>query len=387
MSRKNGPGAGAAIGLVATAALAATTLLIVGGQSHSSEQSKNPPASQSQSDQSDTQKSESTAKVSLRDWTAVSQASRASVVAIQVQGNGGSGQGSGVVYGTSGHIVTNHHVIDSARSGGKIQVAAYDGRVFTEVTIVGSDAHSDLAVLKVADSSFDLKPMPLGDSEAVKPGQPVMAIGNPMGLSDTVTTGIVSAVNRPVITRQRGKESIFGEAEVIRQVTNAIQTDAAINPGNSGGALVDAKGKLIGINSSIVSMPGADGRSAGSIGLGFAIPTAGVKRVANALIDDGVVSRAFLGVGLQSGTVTDDGAKRMAAIIAEVTPGSAADKGGIKVGDGVVAIDGEVVRDSRGLMAQIRERAPQTEVTLTVVREGAQQKVTVTLGAKSNQSA
>lgn len=387
MSRKKAPGAGAAIGLVATAALAATTLLVVGGQSHSSEQSSTPSASQSQPGQANAETVGTAAKEVVRDWTTVSKASRASVVAIQVKGMSGSGQGSGVVYDTSGHIVTNHHVIDSARSGGKIQVAAHDGRVFTDVTIVGSDAHSDLAVLKIADSSFDLKPMPLGDSEAVKPGQPVMAIGNPMGLSDTVTTGIVSAVNRPVITRQRGKETIFGEAETIRQVTNAIQTDAAINPGNSGGALVDTNGKLIGINSSIVSMPGAGGGSAGSIGLGFAIPTAGVKRVASALISNGVVSRAFLGVGLQSGTVTDDGAKRMAAIIAEVTPGSAAEKGGMKVGDGVIAVDGEVVRDARGLMAQIRERAPQAEVTLTIVREGVQQKVTVTLGAKTNQAA
>lgn len=383
MSAIKKPGIGAGLGLAATASLAAATLLIVGGQSHSSESTNKP--SQTNTTQSET--SNATATTVGRDWTGVSQAARSSVVAIKVRGEGRSGQGSGVVYGTGGHIVTNHHVVDAAREGGKIQVAAYDGRVFTNVTIVGTDPHSDLAVLKVADNGFDLKPLPIGDSEAVKPGQPVMAIGNPMGLSDTVTTGIVSAVNRPVITTQRGKSTDFGEAETIRQVTNAIQTDAAINPGNSGGALVDVKGKLIGINSSIVSMPGARGGSAGSIGLGFAIPTKNVQRVADTLIEKGTVEKAFLGVGLNSGTVKTENSQWMAAILSQVSPGTAADKAGLKVGDGVIAIDGEVVRDARGLMAQVRERSPGQEITLKIVRDGKEQEVKITLGAKSQEAA
>lgn len=382
MSAKKISGIGAGVGLAATAALAATTLLVVGGQSHSSESNSKP--SQTTTTQSDATGANTTTV--SRDWAAVSQAARGSVVAIKVRGDGRSGQGSGVVYGTDGHIVTNHHVVDAAREGGKIQVAAHDGRLFTKVTIVGTDPHSDLAVLKVADKGFDLKPMPIGDSEAVKPGQAVMAIGNPMGLSDTVTTGIVSAVNRPVMTTQRGASTDFGEAETIRQVTNAIQTDAAINPGNSGGALVDAGGKLIGINSSIVSMPGARGGSAGSIGLGFAIPTKSVQRVADSLIEKGVVAKAFLGVGLESGTVKTDDSQRMAAVLSQISPDTAAEKAGLKVGDGVIAIDGEVVRDARGLMAQVRERSPGQEITLKIVRDGKEQEMKITLGSKSQQS-
>jgi putative serine protease PepD len=319
----------------------------------------------------------STGDGSAVDWEAVASAVAPSVVTIQVQGQRAAGEGSGVVLDPDGSILTNNHVVAAAANGGEIRVVLSDGRVFSDVEIIGLDPTTDLAVVRIANPPADLTPATIGDSSKVVPGQPVMAVGNPLGLSDTVTTGIVSAVDRPVTTQGESFES--GAAEPV--VTNAIQTDAAINPGNSGGALVDATGSVIGINSSIASTGGG---SAGNIGVGFAIPINEAKRIADELLADGTADHAVLGVSLQDGVVPVDGGERQAAVLVEVAAGMPAEQAGLAEGDAIVAVDGEAVTGAESLTAQIRERAPGTEVTLTVVRDGASREVAVTLGTRQD---
>ncbi|WP_225752931.1 S1C family serine protease [Actinotalea sp. Marseille-Q4924] len=301
------------------------------------------------------------------DWQAVADDVRASVVAIQVRTAQGGGQGSGVVIDAEGRILTNHHVVGEAVEGG-LQVGLADGRVL-EATLVGTDPTRDVAVIQLVDTPEDLQPAELGDSEAVEVGAPVMAVGNPLGLDSTVTTGIVSALDRPVTTGDGGGTV----------VTNAIQIDAAINPGNSGGPLFDAQGRVIGINSSIASMPTGNGGSAGSIGLGFAIPSTLAERVAAELVEDGTASHAFLGVSLSDGTAETDGEVRRGAVIEEVTDGTPAAQAGLRAGDVVVAIDGDPVRGAESLTAFVRERAVGEDVSLTVARDGSTSAVDVTL--------
>src|SRR5450631_4720321 len=213
-------------------------------------------------------------------WAAVASAVSPSVVAISVTGGQVSGQGSGVVFDTKGHILTNNHVVAAGGSGSKLSVTLNDKRTF-EATIVGTDPISDLAVIKLTNAPGDLRAIALGDANAIKVGDQVMAVGNPLGLAGTVTTGIVSALNRPVSTSDQQQQQQQGDPTQQQQqtggepvVTNAIQTSAAINPGNSGGALVNANGQLIGINSAIASLGSSAGSSSqsGNIGIGFAIP-------------------------------------------------------------------------------------------------------------------
>lgn len=311
------------------------------------------------------------------DWTVVAEAVSPSVVSIEVTGPAGRGEGSGVVLDSEGRILTNEHVANGGGDQAQIQVVLSDGRVFGDVSVVGLDPATDLAVLQIASPPDDLVPAELGDSDAVVVGQPVMAVGNPLGLSDTVTTGIVSAVNRPVTTgaAQQGDRPGRGAEPV---VTNAIQTDAAVNPGNSGGALVDAAGRVVGIPSSIATAPG----SSGSIGVGFAIPITEAQRIADELVADGSADHAWLGVALTDGAATADGTTREGAEIAEVTSGTPASEAGLQSGDVVVAVDGEPVSGAESLTAQVRERAPGVEVTLTVVRAGAEAEVAATLGTR-----
>jgi putative serine protease PepD len=263
-----------------------------------------------------------------------------------------------------------------------VQVILSDGRAY-QATVVGSDPSTDLAVLQVKNAPSDLKPAAFADSGAVKVGDPVMAVGNPLGLSDTVTTGIVSALNRPVRTQQQTQNpDPFGNqtqpADSV--VTNAIQTDAAVNPGNSGGALVDANGRVIGVTSSIASL-GSGGQS-GSIGLGFAIPSAEARDVADQLLKSGTVQHAFLGVTLRDGSVQVDGAQRQAAVVQDVTSVSAAAKGGLRSGDSVIAVDGAALEGADSLVARIRALHPGSTVTLTVVRGGDKTDVKITLGTR-----
>lgn len=312
-----------------------------------------------------------------QDWSGVAAAVTPGVVSIDVVGRQGQGSGSGVVWDTEGHVVTNAHVVGT---GGQVQVVLSDGRRYP-ASVVGQDPSSDLAVLALENPPADLHPVRVGDDGDLAVGDPVMAIGNPLGLSGTVTTGIVSALDRPVTTRATG--STPGGAPVATEVvTNAIQTSAAINPGNSGGALVNAAGELVGINSSIAALPSAGQSQAGSIGIGFAIPAAKVRVIADQLIESGTAEHAFLGVGLRDGGAEVDGATMTGAEVGQVEPGSPAAEAGLRGGDLILAIDGEQVRSAIALVGQVRERASGAQVELDVVRGGERVQVPVTLATR-----
>jgi putative serine protease PepD len=233
-------------------------------------------------------------------------------------------------------------------------------------------------VLKIADPPADLVPATLGDSSRVTVGQPVMAVGNPLGLADTVTTGIVSATDRPVSTSGEGSGSTL-------VVTNAIQTDAAINPGNSGGALVDATGSVIGIPSSIASLSQSANSQGGNIGLGFAIPSNEAKRISDELITSGKATHAWLGVQLDDGSGTADGTTRQGAVVTQVIDGTPAQQAGLADGDVIVTIDGETVSGAESLTAQVRERGPGDKVVMGVVRDGKLIEVSVTLATRQDE--
>src|SRR3954453_3041082 len=326
-------------------------------------------------------------------WVATAAAVKPSVVSVKVQGADGSGgQGSGVVLDTFGRVLTNNHVV-AAGSGATISVVLADGRTY-KATIVGTDPSTDLAVLAVQQPPRDLVPATFADSSQLKVGDPVMAIGNPLGLSSTTTTGVVSALNRPVTTaseapqeqgqdpeqQQGGPEQAQPQTEQV--VTDAIQTDAAVNPGNSGGALVDSGGRVIGITSSIASLGASQGGQAGSIGLGFAIPANEAKDVAQQLINGGHVQPAYLGVTLADGTASLDGAQRSAAVVGTVPRGSPAAKGGLQAKDAIIAVDGRPLEGANSLVAQVRSQRPGGTVDLTVVRGDKQQVLHLTLAAK-----
>ncbi len=305
------------------------------------------------------------------DWEKVAQAVQAAVVAIQVTTSSGTAEGSGVIIDDSGHILTNNHVVSGAQDD-KVQVNLTDGRVFT-ADVVGTDPTTDLAVIKLEDAPDDLTVAALGDSASAAVGQGVMAVGNPLGLANTATTGIISAVDRPVSTSESGSETV---------VTNAIQIDAAINPGNSGGPLFDAEGRVIAITSSIATTSS----ESGSIGLGFAIPINLAKMVASQLIEDGVAEHAFLGVGLVDGNATADGVTRQGAQVQTVSDGSPAAAAGLQEGDTIVAIDGKAVGGREALTGYVRGHASGDEVTLTLVRDGESLDVDVTLATREETS-
>ncbi len=299
------------------------------------------------------------------DWQAVTAAVRESVVALDVVTASGEGQGSGVVVDEEGHVLTNSHVVDGARS---VSVSLADGRLF-EAEVVGQDETTDLAVVRLLEPPADLAPATLGTSADLAVGQAVLAIGNPLGLDSTATTGIISALDRPVVTQSR-TESV---------VTNAIQVDAAVNPGNSGGPLFDSRGEVIGITSSIASLSG--GRS-GSIGLGFAIPVDQAADVAQQLIADGVAEHAFLGVALSDTTVEVDGVSRAGALVERVEEGSPAAEAGIERGDVVTAVDGRAVDGAAALTGYVRQYSSGETAVLTVARDGAATEREVTLATR-----
>ena len=300
------------------------------------------------------------------DWQRVAAAVQASVVAIEVTTQSGGGQGSGVIIDDAGHVLTNNHVVAGAQ--GNVRVTLTDGRIL-EGEVVGTDPSTDLAVVKLLDAPDDLRAAALGDSDDVAVGDPVMAVGNPLGLANTVTTGIVSAVDRPVSTQEVGGESA---------VTNAIQVDAAVNPGNSGGPLFDATGRVIGITSSIATLS----QQSGSIGLGFAIPVNLTKNIASQLISDGQAEHAFLGVTLSDGTADADGVTRRGAVVETVSDGSPAAEGGVRQGDVIVAIGEDPVGGAESLTAFVRSMAAGDDTTLTVVRDGKAVEVDVTLATR-----
>lgn len=312
------------------------------------------------------------------DWSSIAAAVSPAVVSIAVAGQLGSGSGSGVIWDSEGHIVTNAHVVEGAR---EVQVTLNDGRSYS-ARVIGADPSSDLAVLALDTVPESVQPITVGDDSALSVGDPVMAVGNPLGLSGTVTTGIVSALDRPVTT-QASSQSGSAAAQV---VTNAIQTSAAINPGNSGGALVNGAGELVGINSSIATLSSGFGGQSGSIGIGFAIPAVKVSLIAEQLIETGTAQHAFLGVGLGDGSAHYDGATLTGALVRTVEPGSPAEQAGIQVGDLILAIDDEQVPSSTALVGQVRERGAGQSATLELVREGALQQVDVELAIRPDQN-
>ena len=266
----------------------------------------------------------------------------------------------------------------------QLTVTTSDGRTF-EAEIRGTDPSTDLAVITIAGNPSNLTPVAVGDSDDLAVGDPVMAVGNPLGLAGTVTTGIVSALNRPVTTQGEGggQQDPFGQGQSQAEpvVTNAIQTSAAINPGNSGGALVNAGGQLIGINSSIASLGSSSGQS-GNIGIGFAIPVNEATSIAEQLIETGTATHAYLGVTPQDGSASDGAATRAGAEITSVGDDTPASAAGLQVGDVVTAVGGERVESALSLVAHIRERSAGDEVTLTVLRDGRSIEVSATLAAK-----
>ncbi len=287
------------------------------------------------------------------------------VVSIAVTSSAGSGSGSGSIYrstSSTSYIITNNHVIETAVTSGSIRVEFTNGDQVA-ATIVGRDPMYDLAVLAV--KSGNLPTIALGDSSKVSVGDPVLAIGSPLGLASTVTSGIVSALNRPVAVGDLGNESFV----------NAIQTDAAINPGNSGGALVDAQGRIIGVNSAIATL--SSGGTGGSIGLGFSIPINEAKRVVDEIIATGKSTRPLLGVELDT-AFTGIGAR-----ILRPTAGGAAEKAGIPSGSVIRSIDGVRVSDRVAAIVKIRSYAPGTTITVVVdlPNSGGSKSFRVTLGS------
>lgn len=299
------------------------------------------------------------------DWSAVAKEVSDSVVAIDVATSDGEAKGSGVVISDKGYIATNNHVISG---GQQIQVTLASGAVYS-AKVVGTDTTTDLAVIKLDNPPSDLKVAEFADSDNLAVGEAVMAIGNPLGYDDTVTTGIVSALNRPVTVTDDDNNAI---------VTNAVQIDAAINPGNSGGPTFNAAGQVIGINSSIASTASSSG-TAGSIGIGFAIPSNLVKRVTNEIIDNGSVKHVALGITIKSSTVEADGVTRGCAQVQAVTDGGPASKAGVKAGDSIVAFNGKAVNNNYSLLGYVRASAMGDKVKLTVVRGGNTMDLEVTL--------
>jgi len=321
------------------------------------------------------------ADASAPNWSATAAAVSPSVVAISITGGQSSGQGSGVIFDTKGHILTNNHVVAAGGGTSRLAVTLNDKRTY-DATVVGTDPSTDLAVIKLTDAPDDLKAVALGDANSLKVGDQVMAVGNPLGLAGTVTTGIVSALNRPVTTSEQSEDPLAPQSSE-RVVTNAIQTSAAINPGNSGGALVNAGGQLVGINSAIASL-GSGGASSqgGNIGIGFAIPVNEVRSIADQLISSGKATHPYLGVASKNDVVADGSARRAAAVLTDVVRGTPADQAGLRAGDAVIAVDGESVDGFLSLVAQVRERSVGDKVTLKVVRDGQSRNVDVTLIAK-----
>ncbi|MEY4386398.1 MAG: hypothetical protein RLY20_1681 [Verrucomicrobiota bacterium] len=270
--------------------------------------------------------------------------------------------GSGVIVTEDGYILTNNHVVDGADSDG-VEVALGDGKQKFKAKVVGTDPQTDLAVLKI--DAKGLEAITLADSDKLEVGDVVLAIGNPFNVGQTVTMGIVSALGR----------GGFG----ITDYEDFIQTDAAINPGNSGGALVDTQGRLIGINQSIVSGSG------GNMGVGFAVPVNLAKSVLERLVDDGKVTRGFLGVMLQP--LTPEFAKSLdladstGALVGDVSPNTPAEAAGIQPRDVIVAVDGKKASDSRHLRLMISQSAPGAKVVLSIIRDGKSKEITVKLGS------
>ena len=314
------------------------------------------------------------------DWTAVASAVSPAVVTIQSQNASSGGTGSGVIYDAQGDIVTNYHVISPAINGGQIQVTLADGRLYG-AGIVGHDKTTDLAVIRLENPPSNLTVARFASSQSLQVGAPVMAIGAPLGLSNTVTTGIVSALNRPVEVSMDEDSTSQDQAQASSDlvVTNAIQIDASINPGNSGGPLFDATGAVIGINSSIKSLATSADGQAGSIGLGFAIPSDLVVSIADQLITTGSASHGMLGVTVKAATVTVGSDTYVGAQVQEVSSGSGAAAAGLRSGDVILKVEGQEVTSPKQLIGYVRRYRAGDTINLMIARDGATRDVSVTI--------
>lgn len=342
--------------------------------------------------------------------TAASVKASPSVVTIKATSGSDGGTGSGIILDDDGHILTNTHVVtlDGKTANAVIEVRTSDGRVLT-AKIVGTDPLSDLAVIKV-DNASGLTPATLGDSSKLNVGDTAIAIGSPLGLTGTVTDGIVSTLNRTISVAssaapkegaddsQSDDEGGFqfappdgGQSQSTSNqgsiAINVIQTDAAINPGNSGGALVNSKGEIIGVNVAIASAGGDSSSStSGNIGVGFSVPINHAKRVAQEIIDTGKATHGQFGVSVKAKSSTSSNSSfSVGAEVATVESGSAAAKAGIKVGDVVTRFNDLAISDPNQLTAAVREQPAGASVKVTILRSGQEQQVDVTLGAAAEQ--
>ena len=299
-----------------------------------------------------------------------------SVVTISATGHDGTGTGSGeVINASDGYILTNNHVIAVAAQGGSVAVLFSDGTA-EPATIVGRDVLTDLAVLKVQPSG-QLKAIPFGSSQSVQVGQPVIAMGAPLGLSGTVTSGIVSALDRTI--------EVPAENDSSALLVSAVQTDAAINPGNSGGALVNCAGQLIGVPTAGATVPSADGgSSSGSVGLGFAIPVDIAKTISDELIANGRATHAFF--GLQTVPIPAEAAAQAGVsgglFVAGVTAGGPAQAAGLREGDIVTSVNGTAATSNVQLQEVTLTKSPGDKVPVDYVRDGHTGSATVTLGTQ-----
>jgi putative serine protease PepD len=300
-----------------------------------------------------------------------------SVVTITARSGSSGGTGTGEIVRSGGYILTNNHVIAVAATGGQISVLYSDGRT-SDATLVGRDPVRDLAVIKAADGASGLPVIGIGSSQALVEGQPVVAMGAPLGLSSTVTSGIVSALDRYI--------SVPGDAGQTAHLVGAIQTDAAINPGNSGGPLVDCAGRLVGVNSAIATVPNSAGQSGGgSVGLGFAIPVDLADRVASEIIATGTVTHLTLGLNAQA---IPPAAAQKAGVpeglyVLSVTPGGPAATAGLASGDVITEVDGKPATSSEQITVAELTAKPGQAVSLTYARNGSSTTVKVTPVAES----
>jgi putative serine protease PepD len=289
-------------------------------------------------------------------------------ISAEYEGQRGGATGSGFVLDRQGHVITNNHVVaDADEANGPIEIVDQDGNRY-KATVVGRSSVYDLAVLYAADAR-GLTPAALGSSQELRVGEGVVAIGSPLGLSSTVTAGIVSALHRPVTTGDTGNDSSY---------INAVQTDAAINPGNSGGPLVNLRGQVVGVNSAIATTGGGIGGEAGNIGVGFAIPIEQVRVTADQILRTGKARYPVIGAQVQTGDNDGRGAE-----IDEVMPNTPAEKGGLRKGDVIVEVEGERVTDGIALIVAIRSHQPGETVEFTILRDGDEKTVSLTLGAET----
>ncbi len=378
-NKKSSPGWGGVMALSLTTALVASGITAGGmyyaGATDEAQPSVTSTSTVSANNQGNTKLV--TTQGQTPDWQKVAENVSSSVVYIRAKLSDGGASGSGVVIDKQGHIITNNHVVAGASA---LYAQLKDGRIY-ELELTGTDPANDLAVVKIKNAPSDLTVAQIGSSKDLKVGQGVMAIGAPLGLSSTATTGIISALDRPVVTKGESSDDSSSSSANQRVYTNAIQVDAAINPGNSGGPLFDSQGRVIGINSSIATLgsSSSSGTRSGNIGIGFAIPIDLANKVAQQLIKDRKVTHAYLGVSLEDGGATVNGETRAGAKITKVGSGTPAANAGLREGDVILAVDGHAVGESAALMGYVRQFSAGDQVKFTVARGSNKMEVTVKL--------